>query len=254
MDRRIVLTDAHTHMGTEAEMGKRKEQEIVSLVCASTPREAKAVFAQKGRFLIPTCGVHPWDAHRQQLKDLEGWMEKCPVIGEIGMDSVWCQVPLAVQEEVFLRQLDLAMEQKKPVILHTKGQEKAIAAMIRQYPNRYLVHWYSCREYLEEYLDQDCYFSVGPDVGWNQAVMDVVKKVPVSRLLVETDGLQAVRWAYEEGYRLLGVKAPKNIDVRTALTATLESAAQILGIRPWEAGLQFKENLVSGFLKDCLNL
>lgn len=40
------------------------------------------------------------------------------------MDSVWCDVDLKIQKEVFEKQLQLAQALNKPVILHTKGQEK----------------------------------------------------------------------------------------------------------------------------------
>lgn len=249
MEDSIILSDAHTHMGTEAEMREREEKGIVSLVCVSTPQEADMMFSRKRRYLIPTCGVHPWHGAIRQVKELEEWMERCPVIGEIGMDSVWCQVPLDVQKQVFMQQLEMACRQKKAVILHTKGQEQAIARIIKDYPNRYLVHWYSCQDHLEEYLDQDCYFSLGPDVWWNQAVMQVAKKVPRHRLLVETDGLSSVRWAFEEGCRALGEEKPwKDTGVQKALTAAVETAAEILGIPPRQAGSLFKENLVSGFM------
>ncbi len=265
------LSDAHTHMGTVKERQEREEAGIVSLVCLSTPEEAREAFSGKWTYLIPTCGVHPWHAHRQEVESLLEWMEQCPVIGEIGMDSVWCQVPLHTQRQVFEKQLALAGVWRKPVILHTKGREQAIARIIRTYPNRYLVHWYSCQEHLEDYLDLDCYFSIGPDVWWNEVVAQVVKKVPRHRLLVETDGLDSVRWAFEEGRRVLGKRGKdsltaadpdghlppwdesaeefwKNAGVLEALTVTVEWAAKILGLAAGEAGAMFKENLVNGFL------
>lgn len=110
-------------------------------------------------------------------------------------------IPPSYQEERFRQQLDLACTQSKPVILHTKGQEKQIADIIREYPNRYLVHWYSCGSYLENYIEQDCYFSIGPDVWWNCAVRKTAERVPIQRLLTETDGLSAVKWAYNEGLK-----------------------------------------------------
>ena len=271
-------------MGTKEERGERQKAGIISLLCAVSPEEAKELIIrsqgehfqiqesrQRPGYLIPTCGIHPWYADRYQLRDMEQWMGLCPVIGEIGMDNVWCDVDLKIQEERFRQQLKLARGQNKPAILHTKGQEKQIAEIIRTYPNRYLVHWYSCQEHLEDYLDFDCYFSIGPDVWWNEAVAQVVKKVPRHRLLVETDGLDSVRWAFEEGRRVLGKRGKdsltaadpdghlppwdesaeefwKNAGVLEALTVTVEWAAKILGMAAGEAGAMFKENLVNGFL------
>ena len=265
MEKTIIFSDAHAHMGTERERQERENRGIVSLVCASTPLEAQKLFSYGGRHLIPTCGVHPWYAAEWGMESMEEWMKRCTVIGEVGMDSVWCSVPLDLQEDVFRRQLSMACRQNKPVILHTKGQEENIARIIGEYPNRYLIHWYSCENHLEKYLSQECYFSVGPDVWWNQAVANVVRKVPRNRLLVETDGLEAVKWAYEEGrkacqYRSELVKDPRRSlgselwkegtgCTAAALTATMETVSEIMGISLKEAGRLFRENLVTGFLK-----
>ena len=40
------------------------------------------------------------------------------------MDSVWCDVDLKIQKEVFEKQLQLAQALNKPVILHTKVRKK----------------------------------------------------------------------------------------------------------------------------------
>lgn len=212
MEEMWTLSDAHGHIGTEEELGERQRLRILSMICAVSPGEAERLLrrtgnwdfqagglSRPGQYLVPACGVHPWYADRYGLEDMEKWMALCPVIGEIGMDSVWCGVDLRIQEERFCQQLRLARSWGRPVVLHTKGQEREISDILREYPNRYLVHWYSCDSYLENYLELGCYFSVGPDVWWNTAVQQVARRVPADRLLIETDGLEAVEWAWEEG-------------------------------------------------------
>lgn len=255
----MIVYDAHTHMGTEAEWEERKKKGIFSMVCGSTPEEAGTLLSrlrENGKDLtgsscfLPTFGLHPWHAGEYEVSEMSRYFPECPVIGEIGMDSVWCGVPLRLQERVFREQLAIAMSLKKPVILHTKGQEKAIARILAEYPNRYLVHWYSCGEYLEEYLKLDCYFSVGPDVWWNPAVRNVVKRAPLDKLLLETDGMGAVQWAYEEaplsvtGRR----KAPETVE--DALTAAVTEAAAILKREPEALSVRLYRNFMYGFLQD----
>ena len=88
----------------------------------------------------------------------------CDAIGEIGMDSVWCEVPMDIQRRSFERQLQIAADLKKPVILHTKGMEREIAAMVRDFPEPVCVHWYSGGiESFEAFLEMGCYFTLGPD-------------------------------------------------------------------------------------------
>ncbi len=63
-----------------------------------------------------------------------------------GMDSVWCDIPLDIQQKRLEEQLQIAADLKKPVLLHTKGQEKRIAELLRGFPYHICVHWYSGTE------------------------------------------------------------------------------------------------------------
>lgn len=76
------------------------------------------------KVLIPACGLHPWYSDKWEPEEMFSLMEKVPVIGEIGMDSVWCDVPLDRQRKALEKQLQFACEIKKPVVLHTKGQKR----------------------------------------------------------------------------------------------------------------------------------
>lgn len=197
-----MIYDAHAHIGTKEERLIRKQTPIVSMICAQDPKEA--VFLQQlangsdSTWIVPTFGLHPWQSADYAFDQMLPFLEKASIIGEIGMDNVWCEIPLSRQQFIFEKQLAFACEHKKPVILHTKGQEKEIAKLIRQYPNHYLVHWYSDLNGLEDYLDQDCYFTLGPDLKKNLAVQHVLASAPFDRILVETDGWSAVEWAFEE--------------------------------------------------------
>lgn len=268
----MVLCDAHAHMGNDTEWEERTGKRILSLVCAVRPEEGGKLFSrlecfkeetagswslgdlrrkpEPGRTVVPTAGLHPWYADQYTVQDMEPYIRRCPVVGEIGMDSVWCRVPLPVQEQVFREQLAMACILKKPVILHTKGQEKAIASILKEYPNRYLVHWYSCEEYLEEYLALDCYFSVGPDVWWNPAVAQAAKRIPRDRVLVETDGLGAVQWAYENGPEEGKRTAPGTVS--EALENTVRTMAEIRAVSLEAMEELVFDNLVCGFLGDVL--
>lgn len=215
---RLRLSDAHAHITSKEDLKDRRHYSIPTLFSAGTPKEAEEVFqlvkkgsptvrhpapksfpeensAEPSGIFLPTCGLHPWHAATYSLEEMLPYLTAAPIIGEIGMDSVWCDIPLALQEEVFQAQLRLACEQNKPVILHTKGQERQIASILKEYPNHYLVHWYSSKEAPDDYLALDCYFSIGPDVWWNPAVQQTAVRIPQNRLLIETDGLEAVRWA-----------------------------------------------------------
>jgi TatD DNase family protein len=66
---------------------------------------------------------------------------------------------------------------------------------LKGYSVKKRVHWYSGEEPPTDYLDQDCFFTIGPDAETNEAVRQVIALAPIDRLLTETDGMNAVSWA-----------------------------------------------------------
>ena len=242
---KIRLSDAHTHFINEEDLNLRIQNQIVSLFSNANPQEMDKLLAKNlSDNIILTCGIHPWSADVIKFEEMEKYLQSVSVVGEIGMDSVWCDVDLKIQEAVFRRQLDYAAKNHKAVILHTKGQEKEIAKIIKEYPNKYLIHWYSCDEHLEDYIEMDCYFSIGPDVFWNEATKNVAKSVPLGRILSETDGLNAVKWAYEEAP--FKKQSPKTSE--EALNNVVSEIAKLRGLTKEECYKICYENLVHGFL------
>lgn len=222
-----TIYDAHAHLGTEEERRWRREHGIVTMVCAGDQEESKILSGLEDSHLVKAYGIHPWKADSQDFEEMVPFLEKADIIGEIGMDRIWCQVPIKRQREIFERQLALAFCWKKPVVLHVKGMEREAAKIIRRYPGTYLVHWYSDMEGLEDYLEQGCYATVGPDGTRNPAVCQVLEKTPLSRLMVETDGLGAVQWALGDNVKLQ--------DLRNVLEDSIQSIAVQKGVTMEEA-------------------
>jgi TatD DNase family protein len=212
-----IRFDAHTHADDETPdfFSMQAANGTAIAVSLSWPiAHAHAALRQAAsNRIFFTVGIHPWhadqgdpaalkrafDGARRELivRSETGGARRLSVsaVGEIGMDNVWCDVPLEIQREVFLQQLDWAQEAGLPVVLHTKGLEAEIATRIRPYKGPFLVHWYSCPHICEGFAEKDCFFSVGPDIATNRAVRRLVRATPMDRLMVETDGRQAVEWA-----------------------------------------------------------
>ena len=64
------LIDAHTHLGSDSERSERQKKQILSLVCASTPPEAEALLKTAKPYLLPTAGLHPWQAASYFVNDM----------------------------------------------------------------------------------------------------------------------------------------------------------------------------------------
>ena len=194
----MIVFDAHAHAGDEAERKIRQRLGIRTLLSCGNPRqalEAQAICRAHSVFTM-TAGIHPWYADGVSLAGMEPFMRESALVGEIGLDSVWCTTPMPAQRSAFLAQLDWAAVHKKGVVLHTKGCEEEIARMVSGFPYPIVVHWYSGGEdALRAFLSQNCYFTIGPDVAHNPAVQAVAQLAPDDRILFETDGMDAVRWA-----------------------------------------------------------
>lgn len=232
-----MLTDAHSHIRNYKILDIIKEYNIFTTVCAMSPEEClfvEQLQADDQQRIIPTFGLHPWNADKFSIDEMMPYIEQCSAIGEIGLDSVWCDVPLEKQRDVFVKQLDIAQRRKVPVILHTKGQEKEIAEIIQNYDLTFFIHWYSCENYLELYLNKGYYFSIGPDIDKEKAVQNVALKVPIDHLLIETDGIESIAWATG--------KEAKETDVPLSLQSTLNSVAALRNMNPIDLQDQINKN------------
>ena len=228
-----MLIDAHAHFNRPGELAARAN--VRTLFCGTNPDTAAEALALRGENRLASCGLHPWHSDRFTVADMLPYIKESAALGEIGLDSVWCNVDMATQRRVFAEQLDIARQLGLPIVLHTKGMEGEIAKAIRPCPVPKLVHWYSCTEYLDDYLAQDCYFTVGPDFQANPAVQAVLRRAPLERIMTETDGLDAVAWA-------LG-RPVKDREIESVLRGELRAIAAIHDIEDSEAEKRVEENL-----------
>lgn len=190
-----MLIDAHCHLASNQELAQLQiKQQIKAIINCQTPEEWQINSKLTMHMQPLSFGIHPWDVNKLKLEEIVPYLKLADAVGEIGLDSVWTKNDMALQTKTFRKQLAWAAKKQKPVILHTKGCEKEILAIIRQYPNNYFVHWYDCRKYQKDYIDLGCYFSICLDIIDNPAVIKLAQSVPLDHLLIETDGLNSVEW------------------------------------------------------------
>lgn len=194
----MIVYDAHAHADDPQELALRQTLGLRTMLSCGNKAQAEHAETLLARYsvLTMTAGVHPWYAASARLDDMRPYMERAALVGEIGLDSVWCDTPMDAQRSIFAAQLDWAAAHGKGIVLHTKGCESEIARMIDGFPHPVIVHWYSGdMDALERFAVQGCYFTIGPDVEQNAAVQAVAQIAADDRILFETDGMNAVRWA-----------------------------------------------------------
>jgi len=76
------------------------------------------------------------------------------------------------------------------VIIHSRGTTVQIVEMLPSYNlQRVLLHWFSNPiSALSKAVEIGCYISEGAPTVFSDGIRDVVKKIPIDRLLTETDG------------------------------------------------------------------
>ncbi|MBQ3235345.1 MAG: TatD family hydrolase [Clostridia bacterium] len=154
--------------------------------------------ADRYREIYFSAGCHPDvagevnDTAIEKLRELSRH-PKCLAIGEIGLDYYYEGFDREVQKSAFIKQLDLAVTLDMPVIVHSRDAWQDTVNILKEYAPKlkkgFLMHCYSgSREIAEILLKLGAYFSFGGALTFkNSKKSEVVKALPMDRILVETD-------------------------------------------------------------------
>lgn len=152
--------------------------------------------AKQFDFVYAAVGVHPeeyetWqDDSIAQLRDLSK-DPKVVAIGEIGLDYYWDKEHTELQKNMFRAQIELALEQDLPIIVHDREAHGDCFDLVMEYPQlRGVFHCYSgSAEMAKALLKHGWYLGFdGPITYKNNAkAAEVLAVTPVDRILLETD-------------------------------------------------------------------
>ena len=203
-------------------------------------------------------GVHPWET----LEECKVESVKCKVeeelrskllanpkagVGEIGLDRLKVRDIPPLMREVFESQLALALELRRPVVLHgAKCWGQVVTTVSRHLSHSptpplphsptpsVLFHGFSRSDGLiPEIAELNGFISVGPAVLNDHAVnyRELVKKIPLDRLLVETDAVVGARVPTRPHIRDVLVKTADilNLSAAELEKTTDENADRFLG-------------------------
>jgi len=171
---------------------------VTGSTLGSTRAAIDLVRSQPSRYRA-TAGIHPHHAREFSDADVPALREllllpEVGAAGECGLDYFRNFSPHADQERVFRLQLQLAEESGKPVFLHQRDGHDAFVAILRDHLPRLaggVAHCFTGDEReLRDYLDLGLAIGV---TGWicderrGQHLRDLVRLVPLDRLMLETD-------------------------------------------------------------------
>lgn len=203
-----MLFDTHTHLDAtqfdedRAEVIERaRAAGVHKLINIGFNRESiptTMALAQQYDFIYAAVGWHPVDSIYMLPEDLD-WIaslcdhSKVVAIGEIGLDYHWDTSPKDVQQRVFREQIQLARQKRKPIVIHNRDAHEDVVRLLKEEDAKDVggvMHCYSGSwETAKRCLDMNFYISFGGPVTFKNARQpkEVLSKVPLDRLLIETD-------------------------------------------------------------------
>lgn len=202
-----MFIDSHAHL----EMGefdrdrdmviRRASEAGVGRICTvgtSLPDCRKAIeIASRYSNVYAIVGIHPHEAKDIEpatYVELKALARQSKVIayGEIGLDFFRDISPRQVQLRCFGEQLDIASELGLPIVIHDREAHRETLEMLRAWTGgrRGVIHCFSGDYAMaRECLDLGFYLSIPGTITYKKSdsLAQVVKKIPLDRLLIETD-------------------------------------------------------------------
>jgi TatD DNase family protein len=203
----MKLIDAHVHLSDveytghiEELIADAKNAGVIALVTNSmdlkTCQNDLKLAEKYPNFVYPALGVHPWNVNVLKEDELEETLDlirkqkdMIKAVGEIGLDckyeTIWEK-----QMMVFEKMLHLAESLELPVIIHSRGTTDKVVDMLLSYHlKRVLLHWFSYpMSALARAMDNGYFITEGPPATYSNGIREVIKNVPLTNLLTETDG------------------------------------------------------------------
>jgi TatD DNase family protein len=207
---KLGLIDSHAHIQgheysgeAEAVVQRAREAGVDRIIVVGgagelSSNEAAIALAESYPNLYATVGMHPHDAKEvgeEEITSLEKLTSKPKVVavGETGLDFYYSHSPHDIQRHIFGRFIAMARKTGLPLIVHERDAHADAADVLRNEGAgqiRGVIHCFTGDyEAARRYLDLGFYLSFTGIITFKNAhrLREVVRKVPLERMLVETD-------------------------------------------------------------------
>lgn len=248
------LIDTHVHLNhddlyqqLDEVLARAASAQVYKLVVIGYDYESskRAIeIAERFDHVFAVVGVHPTEVEISPSIDTLLPHPKVVAIGEIGLDYHWDTVAKNKQIEAFIRQIDLAHAYQLPIIIHMRDATEDTIEVLRKKKSELhqgIMHCYGGSvESMKHFLDLGFYISLGGPVTFKNAVTpkEVAKKVPIDRLVIETDSPYLAPHPYrgkqnESSFLPLiaeSIANIRNITIEELADATTKNAERLLKI------------------------
>jgi len=256
------FVDAHIHLSDPAYSGKvdqiikeAKRANVVAVVSNGMNLETSALSARLGQeypnFVFAALGIHPWNVSTMAPDELNRTInliskygadrESVVAVGEVGLDPQYAKRKenKELQLKVFHEMRSATEKSSLPIIVHSRWSAQKIMAILPSYHLRgVLFHWFSSPvELLPVTVERGYYISEGPPTVFSSRIQDVVKRVPLTNLLTETDGpVQYYAHPFKD-----------KLTTPSFIPQVIKAVAEIKGMKEEEVANQTIKNFVNFF-------
>ena len=209
----MELFDSHSHYNDE-KFDEDREQIIAETYNSGVTRfivagyniesSKKAIeMSEKYNFIYSICGISPNDipqSEEELWKDIEEISKiasqnikgKLVAIGEIGLDYYWNKENKELQKQAFIKQIEIANELNLPIVIHSREASVDTIDILKNHQVNKRGIFHCCQpnqEMVRQALELGFYISFAGPITFKNAKnsIDVVKMVPLDRILIETD-------------------------------------------------------------------
>ncbi len=243
----VPVIDTHVHLdeltdpeGAIQEARKAGLSGLVAVGMDLKSNEKILAFSRRyPGFVFPAIGYHPWKISisgvRDNLDYLRSHLDQAIALGEIGLDYK-TSIPRELQDWVFKDLLELALEKKKPVILHCRLSHEQVFELTRKHNLKKAVfHWYSGpANILKELLLTGYCISATPALAHSPKHREAVAAAPLKQILIETDSPVAYQGIPSSPAQVLRTLTElskiKGIEIEEAALKTTQNARDFFGI------------------------
>ena len=216
-----MYIDSHLHLSNEdydidEVIKNAKENDVKYFITGGTNKENNLCdieLSKKYKEIYITLGYHPEYANEiteEDLKLLEKQLlenkAKVVGIGEIGLDYYYTKENKEKQIWLLKRQIEIANKYNLPVVIHSRDATLDTYNILKEMKAKGVIHCFSgSLETAKEYIKLGFKLGIGGVVTFkNSNLRDVVKKIDIKNILLETDSpyLSPIRGCKNE---------PKNI-------------------------------------------
>lgn len=201
----MKLVDSHAHLDMlkdpAAALRRAMENQVAQVVAIGIDLDSSLRAAELTREHIGvfcTVGLHPHDAGKASVglwSELKRLALTAPAVavGECGLDYYRDRSPRTTQREVFKRQIELALDLGLPLVVHDREAHADVLGILRESGAERVggvVHCFSGdRRFAKRVLDLGFMIGVPGTITYknNDELREVVKSVPLNKLLIETD-------------------------------------------------------------------